>query len=98
MAAKKKAKKTIAKKAAKAPAKKKAASKRRAAKKAASKKRAAPKKVSTAIPIVHWEIQTQNAEALHGFYGDLFGWTINANNPMKYGMVDSAGQGGINGG
>jgi len=31
------------------------------------------------------------------FYGRLFGWTVNADNPMNYGMVD-AEESGIGGG
>ena len=32
------------------------------------------------------------------FYAQAFGWTIDVNNPMKYGMVASQGKNGINGG
>jgi hypothetical protein len=36
---------------------------------------------------------------LEAFYSELFGWKINSKNPMKYGVVDTAGgPGGINGG
>jgi predicted enzyme related to lactoylglutathione lyase len=35
---------------------------------------------------------------LEKFYGELFGWKINSNNPMKYGIVETGGPGGINGG
>ena len=31
------------------------------------------------------------------FYGDAFGWSISADNPMGYGIVDNHGE-GINGG
>ena len=31
------------------------------------------------------------------FYADAFDWKIDANNPMKYGIVDNGGE-GINGG
>lgn len=51
-------------------------------------------------PIVHFEIAAKDAKQLQGFYASLFGWKINANNPMQYGMVD-AKQGaafGIDGG
>jgi len=83
----------------KAPAKKAAPARKAAARaKTAAPARKAARKASAAIPIVHWEIQARNADALHGFYRDLFGWTIDANNEMKYGMVESAGKGGINGG
>lgn len=48
-------------------------------------------------PVVHWEINAQDPKALHAFYGDLFGWKINADNPMGYGLVTAGGD-GINGG
>lgn len=83
-----------AKKAAPKPVARKAPEK--AAKKTA--KRSAAKKVS-GPQIVHWEIQSQSPDKLHEFYADAFGWKIDANNPMKYGMVSSGrGRGGIDGG
>jgi hypothetical protein len=51
-----------------------------------------------ANPVVHWEIMARDGKRLQEFYAGLFGWTINDNNPMKYGLVDSGGPGGINGG
>src|SRR5207244_11169270 len=39
-----------------------------------------------------------DGEKLKGFYSDLFGWKIDSNNPMNYGMVETGGEGGINGG
>jgi len=48
-------------------------------------------------PVVHWEINARDPKALHGFYAELFGWKINADNPMGYGLV-TAGGNGINGG
>jgi len=102
MSAKRKSKKPVKKTAKPAPkaAKKKAAPAKKAVKKAAAPKRAAARKASkpSGPQIVHWEIQSQSPEALHGFYADLFGWDVDANNPMKYGMVASGGADGINGG
>jgi uncharacterized protein len=48
-------------------------------------------------PVIHFEVIGKDGPALQRFYGDLFGWTINADNPMNYGIVDNGGQ-GINGG
>lgn len=48
-------------------------------------------------PVVHWEINARNPSSLHKFYADLFGWKIDANNPINYGMVET-GSPGINGG
>ena len=49
-------------------------------------------------PVVHFEILGKDPKKLQGFYGDLFGWHIDANNPMNYGIVDTHGDGGIGGG
>ena len=38
-------------------------------------------------PVVHFEIIGKDPQRLHGYYSDLFGWEIDADNPMKYGMV-----------
>jgi uncharacterized protein len=49
--------------------------------------------------VVHWEIAAKDAKKSQEFYAKLFEWTIDANNPMNYGMVRSGGgQGGIDGG
>jgi len=48
-------------------------------------------------PVVHFEIQSENSEKLHSYYADLFGWHVDASNPMGYGVVDTHA-GGINGG
>jgi len=39
-------------------------------------------------PVVHFEIMGTDAKALRTFYSGLFGWDVNADNPMDYGMVD----------
>jgi hypothetical protein len=50
-------------------------------------------------PVVHFEIMGGVGGELETFYRELFGWKIDSNNPMKYGMVDAGGApGGINGG
>jgi predicted enzyme related to lactoylglutathione lyase len=38
-------------------------------------------------PIVHLEITGQDGEKLQKFFSDLFGWQLNADNPMNYGMA-----------
>lgn len=48
-------------------------------------------------PVIHFEIVSRDASNLHSFYSDVFGWKIDANNPMNYGIVDNGGE-GINGG
>jgi predicted enzyme related to lactoylglutathione lyase len=77
-------------------AKKKAAPRRAPAKKA--KKSAARKVAAKPTAVVHWEIQSQMPDRLHKFYAEAFGWKVNANNPMNYGMVSSKGKDGIDGG
>lgn len=50
-------------------------------------------------PVVHFEINARDAKAAQRFYQDLFGWGIDTNNPMDYGMIDTRAQGrGISGG
>ena len=51
-----------------------------------------------ANPVAHYEI-TGNGDGkkLMEFYKGLFGWNIDANNPMNYGMV-SSGEGELGGG
>ena len=50
-----------------------------------------------ADPVIHFEIVSKDADKLHSFYSDVFGWNIDASNPMNYGIVDNGGE-GINGG
>jgi uncharacterized protein len=49
-------------------------------------------------PVVHFEIHGQDPVVLHGFYRKVFGWTIDADNPMAYGLVDTGSDHGIPGG
>jgi len=48
-------------------------------------------------PVVHFEVLGKDGKRLQQFFGDLFGWRIDANNPMNYGMVEAT-DGGIAGG
>jgi predicted enzyme related to lactoylglutathione lyase len=38
-------------------------------------------------PVVHFEVIGKDGDKLRGYYSDLFGWEIHADNPMNYGMV-----------
>ena len=58
-------------------------------------------------PVVHFEIIGKDGAALQRYYSELFGWDVDADNPMKYGMVPREGNvdpdgvgigGGIGGG
>lgn len=48
-------------------------------------------------PVVHFEITGPDGGVLQRFYAEAFGWTVNADNPMSYGLTDTGGS-GINGG
>jgi predicted enzyme related to lactoylglutathione lyase len=37
-------------------------------------------------PVVHFEIMGSDAVELGAFYSELFGWTVDADNPMHYGI------------
>ena len=50
-----------------------------------------------ANPVVHFEVAGKDAAKLREFYSELFGWKIDANNPMNYGLVE-ASEGGLAGG
>jgi predicted enzyme related to lactoylglutathione lyase len=42
-------------------------------------------------PVVHFEVIGKDAEKLQSYYSDLFGWEIDADNPMSYGIVQREG-------
>jgi predicted enzyme related to lactoylglutathione lyase len=42
-------------------------------------------------PVVHFEVIGKDGESLRRYYSELFGWEIDADNPMKYGMVAREG-------
>lgn len=39
--------------------------------------------------VVHFEIVGRDGAATQQFYGDLFDWQVNADNPMGYGVVSA---------
>src|SRR5260370_42369652 len=49
-------------------------------------------------PVVHWEIAAKDGKKAQEFYAKLFDWNISVQQPMNYGLVETGGQGGINGG
>jgi predicted enzyme related to lactoylglutathione lyase len=54
-----------------------------------------------ANPVIHFEVIGTDGAKLQRFYGDVFGWSIDANNPMNYGMVSAENRGiggGVSGG
>jgi len=42
-------------------------------------------------PVMHFEIIGKDGERLRNYYSELFGWEINADNPMNYGIVEREG-------
>ncbi len=49
-------------------------------------------------PVVHFEVQGHDREALSVFYARLFGWKTKDVAEMNYTLVETEGGGGINGG
>ena len=51
-----------------------------------------------ARPVVHFEVIGKDGAGLRSFYSDLFGWKIDTDNPMNYGIVSGGDGPGIGGG
>ena len=51
-----------------------------------------------ANPVVHFEVTGKDGKKLQDFYAKTFGWKVNADNPMNYGIVDAVDTGGGIGG
>lgn len=49
-------------------------------------------------PVVHWELWSKDPKKVSDFYSTVFGWNINHIPEMNYHLVETGGQGGINGG
>ncbi len=49
-------------------------------------------------PVVHWELMSQDPENVSAFYERIFGWKTRLVPELNYRMVDTGGEGGINGG
>jgi predicted enzyme related to lactoylglutathione lyase len=49
-------------------------------------------------PVVHFEVTGKDGKKLQEFYSQAFGWSINADNPMNYGIVEAQNGQGIGGG
>jgi hypothetical protein len=48
--------------------------------------------------VVHFEVVGKDGEKLQRYYAELFGWNVNADNPMQYGMVDAKDNTSMTGG
>ena len=42
-------------------------------------------------PVVHFEVIGKDAATLQRYYSQLFGWEVDADNPLKYGSVAREG-------
>lgn len=40
-------------------------------------------------PVVHFEVVGRDGAKLRGYYGELFGWKMDADNPMNYALVEA---------
>ncbi|HXZ81135.1 MAG TPA: VOC family protein [Terriglobales bacterium] len=49
-------------------------------------------------PVVHWELMSKDPEKVAAFYEKIFDWKIQNMPEMNYRLVDTGGEGGINGG
>ena len=49
-------------------------------------------------PVVHWEFWSEDPEKVSDFYKKVFDWQVKHIPEMKYHLVETGGEGGINGG
>ena len=49
-------------------------------------------------PVVHFEICGKDGKKLQDFYSRAFGWHVDTNNPMNYGLIEAQDGRGIGGG
>ena len=49
-------------------------------------------------PVMQWQILARDPEKAAGFYRQMFGWEINANNALGYRQADTCSERGIQGG
>jgi uncharacterized protein len=42
-------------------------------------------------PVVHFEVVGKDGDKLQSYYSELFGWEIDSDNPMNYGIVQREG-------
>lgn len=49
-------------------------------------------------PVIQWQVVTPAPEKHAAFYAELFGWSIDADNPLAYRRATSGSERGIDGG
>ena len=42
-------------------------------------------------PVIHFEVIGKDGDKLRSYFSDLFGWEIDADNPMNYGIIQRDG-------
>lgn len=48
--------------------------------------------------VVHFEIMSKDGKRMREFYSSVFGWAVDANNPMNYGVIQPGTERSIGGG
>jgi predicted enzyme related to lactoylglutathione lyase len=56
------------------------------------------KEIMMGNPVVHFELLSKDPAKLSDFYEKLFGWKVQHRPELNYRIVDTGGEGGINGG
>jgi uncharacterized protein len=49
-------------------------------------------------PVVHWELMSKEPAKVAEFYAKVFDWKVDHRPELNYRIVDTGGEGGINGG
>ncbi len=49
-------------------------------------------------PVVHWELWSEDPQKIGDFYKEVFDWEVRKLEQMNYLLVETGGEGGINGG
>jgi predicted enzyme related to lactoylglutathione lyase len=49
-------------------------------------------------PVVHWELWSKDPEKVSDFYAEVFDWKVQHMPELDYRLVETGGEGGINGG
>lgn len=49
-------------------------------------------------PVTHFQILAKRPDEAARFYAELFGWSVNADNPLGYRVIDTGSKTGVQGG
>ena len=49
-------------------------------------------------PVMHWELMSRDPAKVSDFYSKIFDWKVQHLPEMNYRIVDTGGEGGVNGG